>query len=162
MIRLQIKFKIDPKWEEWTEAINKLATEYSKETKQFLTEEGKKGRKEFREYFKENHNVSGKTYKSWRRGKTRVRSGKLITEIYAYNPVLHLLEDGHLLVLGGPKPPKKKRFVDKNGVTRTKSGHIVGFVRGYKPFEVVSEVVSESYTKNADEFISKLLGMYGL
>lgn len=159
---MQIKFKMDPKWEEWTEAINKLATEYSEETKKFLTGEGKKCKKEFREYFKENHNVSGDTYKFWKQGKTRVTRGVLLTEVYEYNPVLHLLEDGHQLVLGGPKAPKKKQFVDKNGVTRTKSGHIVGFVRGYKPFKIVSGIVEESYTKNTDEFISKLLGMYGL
>ncbi len=159
---MEFKLKIDKKWDEWTEAINRMAQDSESEIKTFLKNEGKKGRAEFKDYFKEKHNDSGKTYKAWKNSSVKGSRGKLVTDIYAYSPVLHLLEDGHAIVLGGPRAPKVKRYTDKNGIARTKSGHVVGFVKGYKPFSIVSTIVTENYIKSSDEFLSRMLGMYNL
>ena len=159
---MYVNFTVDDKWDEWTEAIKHMANEFPEDTKKFINEQTRLARLDFKKYYDENHNDSGEMAKSWKRGRAKIKANTLSGEVYSYDPVLHLVEDGHDLVLGGPKPPKYKVIVDKNGVTRTKSGRVVGFVKAYKPFETVSTIVSEDFLSKSDKFLSDLLGIYNL
>lgn len=159
---MYVNFSIDEKWGEWVETIKAMSEEFPEDTKKFINEQTRVARLEFKRYYDENHRETGKMAKDWKRSRAKINNKTISGEVYSYHFALHLVEDGHDIVLGGPKPPRHKLVTDKNGVARSKSGRVVGFVKAYKPFETVSTIVSEDFLGKSDKFISDLLGIYNL
>lgn len=154
-----MKFKVDDKYGQFYKDVKKLEEIFEPEVKKFLNEEADLGAKTISDYYKEKGHVqTGKLAKSWKKTRAKKVARGLKADIKSYSNLFHLVEYGHLQVLGGKKPPNKS----KTGMYAGKSGHIVGYVKGKYPLQAVAPKVREEYIEHMNILLDDLFNRSGL